>query len=40
MAFYLNFSSQSHLGNFFKNSTGMTLKQYRNKFSSIEEYSV
>ncbi|SCP98839.1 helix-turn-helix domain-containing protein [Anaerobium acetethylicum] len=40
IAFYLGFSSQSHLGNFFKNSTGMTLKQYRNKFSSIDEYSV
>lgn len=36
IAFYLGFSSQSHLGNFFKNSTGMTLKQYRNKYSSVD----
>lgn len=34
IASYLGFSSQSHLGSFFKASTGMTLKQYRNKYKS------
>lgn len=36
IASYLGFSSQSHLGSFFRASTGMTLKQYRNKYSSGE----
>lgn len=40
IAFYLGFSSQSHLGNFFKNSTRMTLKQYRNKYSSVDFQSI
>lgn len=29
---YLAFSSQSHLGKVFKNATGLTLMQYRNKY--------
>lgn len=29
---YLGFSSQSHLGKVFKNATGLTLMQYRNKY--------
>ncbi|MDO4448493.1 MAG: helix-turn-helix domain-containing protein [Lachnospiraceae bacterium] len=36
IASYLGFSSQSHLGSFFKSSTGMTLKQYRNKYFSVD----
>lgn len=32
IAAYLGFSSQSHLGKVFKRLTGMTLKQYRDRF--------
>ncbi|MFQ9939437.1 MAG: helix-turn-helix domain-containing protein [Blautia hansenii] len=32
IASYLGFSSQSHLGKQFKAQTGMTLKQYRDKY--------
>ena len=32
IATYLGFSSQSHLGKVFKKYTGMTLRQYREKY--------
>lgn len=35
IASYLGFSSQSHLGKQFKAATGMTLQQFRNKYSSF-----
>lgn len=35
---YLGFSSQSHLGKAFKNVVGMTLKQYRNRYSKTNAY--
>ena len=33
---YLGFSSQSHLGKYFKSSTGMTMRQYRNVYGMKE----
>lgn len=36
IAAYLGFSSQSHLGKVFKKHTGMTLKQYRDRFGVRE----
>lgn len=36
IAAYLGFSSQSHLGQQFKRTTGMTLREYRNRFASTE----
>ena len=33
---YLGFSSQSHLGKQFKAITGMTLKQFRDAYSTTE----
>lgn len=35
IATYLGFSSQSHLGKVFKKYTGVTLRQYRQKYGSI-----
>ena len=32
IATYLGFSSQSHLGKVFKKYTGMTMRQYREKY--------
>lgn len=37
IASYLGFSSQSHLGQQFKKVTGMTLRQYRNKYG-VQEF--
>ncbi|MCR5415762.1 MAG: AraC family transcriptional regulator [Pseudobutyrivibrio sp.] len=37
IAYYLGFSSQSHLGKQFKKKTGMTLSQYRQKYQ-LQEY--
>lgn len=36
IAYYLGFSSQSHLGKQFKKRTGMTLSQYRSRFQMQE----
>lgn len=36
IAAYLGFSSQSHLGKIFKKHTGLTLKQYRDRFGVRE----
>lgn len=36
IAAYLGFSSQSHLGKQFKLFTGMTLREYRNRYTSTE----
>ena len=33
---YLGFSSQSHLGKYFKSATGMTMRQYRNVYGMKE----
>ena len=39
IANYLGFVSQSHLGKQFKTATGMTLKEYRDKYHK-EEFSL
>lgn len=36
IAAYLGFSSQSHLGKWFKEVTGMTMKEYRNKYKKLQ----
>lgn len=38
IAAYLGFSSQSHLGKIFKKYTGMTLRQYREKYMQNFDY--
>ena len=38
IAAYLGFSSQSHLGKIFKQFTGMTMHQYREKYGQKDEY--